>query len=182
MRLIHQEKTDIWYRLDQQVRSSSIRLPVIHGTHKGLDPHIQPSKQKTFPIQTVNKRMPISKSKIGQGRAGLRRKVKLPQPISLPQQPPTQPIIKQIQKGGILLPESISQSQNDVQPRFMPRHLSQHQPIDPTHIPQQIGPKIQHRPTSSYHDPYMRSPPRPPDTSEPLGNQKIYWIMTRTEK
>ena len=41
--------------------------------------------------------------------------------------------------------------------------MSQHQPIDPTHIPQQIGPKIQHRPVPSYHNPYERSPPKPPD-------------------
>ena len=37
-----------------QVRSSGIRLPEIHGTNKGLDPHVQPGKQKSFPIQTIN--------------------------------------------------------------------------------------------------------------------------------
>ena len=41
-----------------QVRSSGIRLPEIHGANKGLDPHAQPGKQKTFPIQTVNKGTP----------------------------------------------------------------------------------------------------------------------------
>ena len=54
----------------------------------------------------------------------------------------------------------------------MSRPLSQHQPIDPTHIPQQIGPKIQHKLTLSYHNPYVRPPPRPPDTSDPLDNRK----------
>ena len=61
-----------------QVRSSGIRLPEIHGANKGLDPHVQPGKQKSFPIQTVNKGMPthpIPKPRIGQGRAGWRRKV-----------------------------------------------------------------------------------------------------------
>ena len=61
-----------------QVRSSGIRLLEIHGVNKGLDPHAQPGKQKTFPIQTVNKGMPtppIPKPRIGQGRAGLRKKV-----------------------------------------------------------------------------------------------------------
>ena len=38
-----------------QVRSSGIRLPEIHGKNKGLDPHVQPGKQKSFPIQTINK-------------------------------------------------------------------------------------------------------------------------------
>ena len=55
-----------------QVRSSGIRLPEIHGANKGLDPHVQPGKQKSFPIQTVNKGMPthpIPKPRIGQGRA-----------------------------------------------------------------------------------------------------------------
>ena len=62
-----------------QVRLSGIRLPEIHGANKDLDPHVQPGKQVSFPIQTINKGMPthpIPKPRIGQGRAGLRRKVK----------------------------------------------------------------------------------------------------------
>ena len=54
----------------------------------------------------------------------------------------------------------------------MPRQSSQHHPIDPAQIPQQIGPNIQHRPTPSYHDPYTRPPPKPPDISDPLDSQK----------
>ena len=50
--------------------------------------------------------------------------------------------------------------------------MSQHHLVDPAHIPQQIGPKIQHRPTPSYHDPYTRPPPKPPDISDPLDSQK----------
>ena len=56
-----------------QVRSSGIKFPEIHGANKGLDQHMQPGKQKSFPIQTVNKGMPthpIPKPRIGQGRAG----------------------------------------------------------------------------------------------------------------
>ena len=158
-----------------QVRSSGIRLLEIHGANKGLDPHIQPGKQKTFPMQTINKGMPthpIPKPRIGQGRAGLRRKVNTIQPIQLPQQLPTQPMMKHIQKPVVPLPEPINQSQSQVQSQILPRPLSQHQPIDPTHIPQQIGPKIQHRPTPSYHDPYARPPPKPPDISDPLDSQK----------
>ena len=135
-----------------QVRSSGIRLPEIHGANKGLDPHVQPGKQKTFPIQTINKGMPthpIPKPRIGQGRARLRRKVNTLQPIPLPQQLPTQPMMKHIQKAVMPLPEPINQLQSQVQSQILPRPLSQHQPIDPTHIPQQIGPKIQHRPTPS---------------------------------
>ena len=74
-----------------QVRSSGIRLPEIHGVNKGLDPHTQPGKQKTFPIQTVNKEMPTSpipKPRIVQGRARLRRRVNTNQPIALPDSHP----------------------------------------------------------------------------------------------
>ena len=158
-----------------QVRLSGIRLLEIHGANKGLDPHVQPGKQKTFPIQTINKGMPthpIPKPRIGQGRAGLRRKVNTLQAIPLPHQPPTQPITKHIQKAVMALPEPTNESQSHVQSQFVTRLLSQHQPIDPTHIPQQIGPKIQHRSTPSYHDPYARPPPKPPDISDPLDIQK----------
>ena len=71
-----------------QVKSSGIKLPEIHGANKSLDPHVQPGKQRPFPslpIQTVDKGLPthpIPKPRIGQGRAGLRRKVKALQPIS----------------------------------------------------------------------------------------------------
>ena len=70
------------------------------------------------------------------------------------------------------LPESTNQSQSHVQSQILPRPLSQHHLIDPIHIPQQIGPKIQHRPTPSYQDPYARPPPKPPDISDPLDSQK----------
>ena len=158
-----------------QVRSSGIRLLEIHGANKGLDPHTQPGKQKTFPLQTINKGMPthpIPKPRIGQGRARLKRKVNTPQPIPLPQQPPTQPMTKQVQKAVMSLLEPINQSQSHVQPQFMPRPIYQHQPIDPAHILQQIGPKNQHRPTASYHNPYIRPPPKPPDILDPSDSWK----------
>ena len=52
---------------------------------------------------------PIPKPRIGQGRARLRRKVNTLQPILLPQQPPTQPMMKHIQKAVMPLPELINQ-------------------------------------------------------------------------
>ena len=158
-----------------QIRSSGIRLPEIHGGNKGLDPHMQPGKQKSVPIQTINKGMPthpIPKPRIGQGRAGLRRKVKAPLPIASPHPLPAQPMTEPDLRTVMPLPEPTSQLQSHVQPKILPRSLSQHHPIDPTHIPQQIGPKIQHRPTPSYHDPYARPPPKPPDISDPLDSQK----------
>ena len=66
------------------------------------------------------------------------------------------------------LPEPTDQSQSRVQPQIMPRPLLQHQPVDPTHI----GPKIQHRPSPPYYDPYARPPPKPPDVIDPLDSQR----------
>ena len=158
-----------------QVRSSGIRLPEIHGANKGLDPHVQPGKQKSFPIQTVNKGTPthpIHKPRIGQGRARLRKKVKAPQPITLPHPLPDQPITGHDSRTVVPLPEPTNQLQSHVLSQILPRPLSQHHLIDPVHIPQQIGPKIQHRPTPSYHNPYARPPPKCPDISDPLDSQK----------
>ena len=156
-----------------QVRSSGIRLPEVLGANKGLVPHAQPGKQKLFPIQNVNKGMPthpIPKPKIGKGRAGLRRKAKAPLPIASPHLLPVQPITEHDLR--MALPEPTNQSQSHVQSQIWPRQLSQHHPIDPAQIPQQIGPKIQHRPTPSYPDPYARPPPKPPDISDPLNRWK----------
>ena len=92
-------------QMRSQVKSSGIKLPEIHGANKGLDPHVQPGKQRSFPslpIQSIDKGLPthpIPKLRIGQGRAKLRRKVKTLQPISLPHQSPAQPIIKHVPKA-----------------------------------------------------------------------------------
>ena len=70
------------------------------------------------------------------------------------------------------MPEPATQSQANVQLQLIPRPLCQHQLVDPTCIVQQIGPKIQHRPSPSYHNPYARAPPRPPDVTDPLDSWK----------
>ena len=66
------------------------------------------------------------------------------------------------------LPESTDQSQSCIQPQTMTRPLSQHELVDATCI----GPKIQHRPSPPYYDPYTRPPPKPPDITNPLDSQK----------
>ena len=116
---------------------------------------------------------PIPKPRIGQGRARLRKKGKTNQPIPLPQQTPVQPITTHVPKTVLPLPKPIIQSQVNVHPQqHMPTLLPQHQPVDPIHIVQPIGPKIQHRPSPPYHDPYARPPPRPPDVTDPTDSQK----------
>ena len=161
-----------------QAKSSGIKIPEIHGANKGLDPHVQPGKERPLPplpIQSIDKGLPthpILKPRIGQGRARLRRKVKTHQPLSLPQQSPAQPITKHVQKTIMPLPESTAQSQIDVLPQPISIPLPLHQQVDPTSIIPQIGLKIQHRPSPQYHDPYTRPPPRPPDKTDPLDSQR----------
>ena len=53
-----------------------------------------------------------------------------------------------------------------------PIPLPQHPLADPTCIIQPIGPKIQHRPSPPYHDPYARPPPRPPDVTNQIDSWK----------
>ena len=72
-----------------QAKSSGIKVPEIHGVNKGINPHVKPERQRpllTLPTpsipptsltQPINKGLPthpIPKPRIGQGRAGLRRK------------------------------------------------------------------------------------------------------------
>ena len=71
------------------------------------------------------------------------------------------------------LPEPIVQSQENVQPQHhIPIPLPQHQLVDPTHIIQPIGPKIQHRLVPPYCNPYVRLPPRPPNVTKSIDNWK----------
>ena len=82
-----------------QAKSSGIKVPEIHGVNKGINPHVKPERQRLSPIlpthsipptnptQPINKGLPthpIPKPRIGQGRAGLRRKIRTNQPIPLP--------------------------------------------------------------------------------------------------
>ena len=129
-----------------QAKSSGIKLPEIHGANKGIDPHVQPGKQRplpSLPIHSIDKGLPINpipKPRIGQGRARLRRQVKTHQPIASPQQSLTQPITTHVQKPVMPLPDSNNQSHVDVLPQHVPILLPQHQPVDPTCIIPQIGP------------------------------------------
>ena len=54
-----------------QTRASGVELPEVYGSRKGLDPHRIPEKQ-TQPIARLEE---DRKPRIGQGRAGVRRKV-----------------------------------------------------------------------------------------------------------
>ena len=167
-----------------QAKSSAVKVPEIHGVNKGINPHVKPERQRplpTLPIhsilptnlaQPINKgppTHPIPKPRIGQGRAGLRRKIRTNQPIPLPKQMLAQPILTPAPKEALSLPDPTVQSQENVQPQHhIPIPLPHHQLVDPTCIIQLIGSKIQHRPSPLYGNPYVRPPPRPPDVTNSI--------------
>ena len=135
--------------------------------------HSIPPNNLAQPVHKGLPTHPIPKPRIGQGRAGLRRKIRKNQPILLPRQTLAQPIPTPAPKEALSLPEPIVQSQENVQPQFhMPIPLPQHQLVDPTCIIQPIGPKIQHRPSPPYNNPYARPPPRPPELTNSIDSQK----------
>ena len=135
--------------------------------------HSIPLNNLAQPVDKGPPTHPIPKPRIGQGRAGLRRKIRTNQPIPLPKQMLAQPIPTLAPKEALSLPEPIVQSQENVQPQHhMPIPLPKHQTVDPTRIIQPIGPKIQHRPYPPYHDPYTRPPPRPPDVTNSIDSWK----------
>ena len=99
-----------------QAKSSGIKVPEIHGMNKDLNPHVKLGKQRplsALPMhsmppsslaQPVDKGLPIQpipKPRIGQGRAGLRRKFKTPQaiPLQIAAQPTTH-----VPKAALSLP------------------------------------------------------------------------------
>ena len=52
-----------------QAKTSSTKLPEVHGVRKELNPNLRPEKQHAMPKQGITE-----KPQIGQGRAGLRRR------------------------------------------------------------------------------------------------------------
>ena len=186
---ISETETNIYLiQTRSKAKSSAIKVPEIHGVNKGINPHVKPERQRTLPTlptcsipvtnstQPVNKGLPthpIPKPRIGQGRAGLGRKIRTNQPIPLPKKMLAQPIPTPAPKKTPSFPEPIAQSQENVQPQHhIPIPLPQHQLVDSTWIIQPIGPKIQHRPSLPYHDLYARPLPRPPDVTNSIDSQK----------
>ena len=59
-----------------QTKARGVQLPEVHGTRKGLDPHKIPEK-----LQPVVKPATQKKARLGQGRAGIKRKVNVAPPF-----------------------------------------------------------------------------------------------------
>ena len=59
-----------------QAKSSEVEVPEVHGIEKSLVPHVKPERKKSIKPPT-DKRHPVPKPRIGQGRVGIRRKVRI---------------------------------------------------------------------------------------------------------
>ena len=76
---IGQEKENRYLiQAGSQAKTSGIKLPAVHGVNKGVDPSVKPEKQISRPIKLAVEPSPQSKPRLGQSRAGLRRKMKIP--------------------------------------------------------------------------------------------------------
>ena len=134
-------------------KSSGIKVSDVHGANKGLILHLKPEHQKLVAIPTTcptppmhhlrpihqtqstdqrlptNAVRPLPKPRIGQGRAGIRRKPKITLPIPKPVQTPTSPIPTPAPRTVQPLPEPITQSQE----KTLPQH----------HVPAALLPLVQ---------------------------------------
>ena len=70
------EKERYMIQTRSQTKASGVQLPEVHGTRKGLDPHKILEKQ----LQPVVKPAIERKPRLGQGRAGIKRKINLAPP------------------------------------------------------------------------------------------------------
>ena len=67
---VNESKEKYMVQTRLQMKASGVQLPEVHGSRKKLDPHKIPEKQPQ-PITGLNVER---KPKIGQGRAGVRRR------------------------------------------------------------------------------------------------------------
>ena len=76
----HEKESRYLIQTWSQTKTSGIEVPAVHGVDKGVDPSVKPEKQILKPIKLVTEPNILlqSKPRLGQGRTGLRRKIKIP--------------------------------------------------------------------------------------------------------
>ena len=148
-----------------QAKASSVKVPEVHSANKGLIPHVKPECQKPvaipheYPIPPIhhtvhtdqrlptNAVLPLPKPRIGQGRAGIRRKLKATLPIPKPIEMPTPPIPMPAPRTVQELTEPVTQSQDSILPEHhVPTVLQPLVQPTPASITQPIEPITDHRP------------------------------------
>ena len=147
---LEEEKERYMIQTISQTKASGVQLPEVHGTRKRLDPHKIPEKQ----LWPVVKLAIEKKPRLGQGRAGIKRKVKLGPPsqkkeVSIgPDFPRSKPII------------SSDEAVSAVDPIV---------PIPLSEVPRSEG-------LLPYIFPQSRPPPKPPDqliNKQDMGDTKM---------
>ena len=166
-----------------QTKSSCTKLPEVHGAKKDLIPHVKsknlvpsvhpipptchlrpihhiPYKDQRPPTNTLP---PVPKPRIGQGRAGIRRKPKVVLPIPKVIQIPTLTMPTPAPRTVLSLTEPISQSQDNTIPQpQVPNAIKPLIQPTPASITKPLEPRIDPRPIPLSHEPFLRPPPMPP--------------------
>ena len=73
---IEGEKERYMIQTRLQTKASGVQLPEVHGMRKGLDPHKILEKQPQPIVRPIIEKKP----RLGQGRAGIKRKARLAPP------------------------------------------------------------------------------------------------------
>ena len=116
---------------------------------------------------------PVLKPRIGQDRAGIRRKTKITLPIPKTIQKPTLSMPVLTPRTAQPLTEPVAQSQESILPQCqVPTALQPIVPPVPASITQPIESILDHRPILPYHEPFVRPPPRTPDVTAVKDNRK----------
>ena len=178
-----------------QGKSNGVKVPEVHGANKGLILQVKLEKSVMVPIAhlippthllrpihhtpSTDQRLPtkaappLPKSRVGQGRAGIRRKPKVTPPIPKPIQIPTPSNVKASPKNSTTIAEPVPQLQDSIIPHHhvptVPQPLVEPTPAS---INQPIETITHNRPIPPYHEPFVRPPPRPPDVTAMKDNRK----------
>ena len=123
-----------------QIKASGVQLPEVHGSRKGLDPHKILEKQP----QPIGRLSIEKKPRLGQGRAGIRRKVKLALPSQNTGSSESKPIIingEAVSAVDPILPKHISEiPRSEVLPPYLlPQNRPPPKPPDQLINKQDIG-------------------------------------------
>ena len=178
-----------------QAKSSCIKIPEVHRAKKDLIPHVKPERSVVVPSgcpipptchlrhvhhtphtdqgPPANAVPPVPKPRIGQGRAGIRRKPKMALPTPKIIQKPFLPMPTSAPRTVQPFTEPVTQSQDSTVPQHHVATVPQPLVLPvPASIPQPIESTIDHRPIPPYHEPFVRPPPRPPDVIDMKDNRK----------
>ena len=176
-----------------QAKSSGKKLPKVHGAKKTLILHIKPEKSvptacpipPTHHLRPIhhsphtdqrpptNTLPPVPKPRTGQGRAGIRRKLRVALPFPKVIQTPTLPMPMPTPRTVLPLTEPITQSPDStiLQPQVPTAVKPLIQPT-PASITKPLQSRIDPRPIPPYHELLLRPPPRPPDVTAVESSRK----------